>query len=807
MKAWELLALLLCLAATTVRVAHADEDQDEALVEDEDMDEHHRVARQISFGGGSSSSSSSSSSSAGGCNCQPIVVCPTAISSNLQACALPNNQQGVCCPVQSAASSSAATRILTQPRLNAGVLNLNPQQINSACQKGLQDVRQLNSIAHNLASKGIQLRRGTPASGHQRVFQINRGAAQMHKSGKAIEQASKNLMKDHNLNAVQGGHGLQAFSVRNSILSQACPTPPRCDPNYKYRTITGVCNNLRNTMYGSSNTAFQRVLPPKYKDGISAIRDTSVNGSPLQSPRVIASTVLVDFDQPNQAYTLSVMQWAQFMDHDITHAPFESLENGEGVECCENGREIAPELRHPECAPIFIPPTDQFYATRGQSCMNFVRSMTAPNQQCTFGFREQVNQLTHWIDGSNIYGSTPEEFEGVRGTRPRDGLLRTSGNNFLPENPVEVGDCQASQRGARCFIAGDSRVNEQPGLTAMHVVWLREHNRIARIMKQLHPRWNDQQLFEETRRIVIAEYQHITYNEWLPIILGPSFMTSFQIGARQFGHSFDYLPNVNPNMNNEFITAAFRFGHTLVQGFLQIFDANNRASTIKMRDHFNSPHLVARPGLLDGLLRGMTRQASQNFDSFVTEDLSNHLFQTPRDNFGMDLMSLNIARGRDHAIATYNEIREICGLPRARTFAEFGDHIPPQIIERFRRIYAHVDDVDFFVGGLSERPVSGGLLGWTFLCVVGDQFARLRKADRFFYDLGGQAGSFNEVQLGEIRKSSWSRIICDNSDGIQVIQPLSFRLPDGGFNQLVRCDGPQIPRVDLRAWARESPGV
>jgi hypothetical protein len=66
---------------------------------------------------------------------------------------------------------------------------------------------------------------------------------------------------------------------------------------------------------------------------------------------------------------------------------------------------------------------------------------------------------------------------------------------------------------------------------------------------------------------------------------------------------------------------------------------------------------------------------------------------------------------------------------------------------RLSQIYAHPDDVDFFVGGMSEKPVSGGLLGWTFLCVVGDQFARAKKGDRFFYDVGGQPGSFSEGKM------------------------------------------------------------
>ncbi|XP_037774964.1 chorion peroxidase-like, partial [Penaeus monodon] len=107
--------------------------------------------------------------------------------------------------------------------------------------------------------------------------------------------------------------------------------------------------------------------------------------------------------------------------------------------------------------------------------------------------------------------------------------------------------------------------------------------------------------------------------------------------------------------------------------------------------------------------------------------------------------------------------------------------------------------------GISERPVSGGLLGWTFLCVVGDQFARLKKGDRFFYDLGGQPGSFTEAQLQEIRRSSWARIICDNSDNIQAVQAACLHAHHMRFNQPIACDNPVIPRPNLEAWRGEVP--
>lgn len=82
--------------------------------------------------------------------------------------------------------------------------------------------------------------------------------------------------------------------------------------------------------------------------------------------------------------------------------------------------------------------------------------------------------------------------------------------------------------------------------------------------------------------------------------------------------------------------------------------------------------------------------------------------------------------------------------PSSLIICIFIFHFPRQTIDVLSGLYKNVDDIDFFVGGMSERPVPGGLLGWTFLCVVGDQFARLKKGDRYFYDLGGQPGSFNE---------------------------------------------------------------
>ena len=91
-----------------------------------------------------------------------------------------------------------------------------------------------------------------------------------------------------------------------------------------------------------------------------------------------------------------------------------------------------------------------------------------------------------------------------------------------------------------------------------HTVWMREHNRVAGRLQELNPGWSDEKLYQEARRIVIAELQHITYTEWLPIILGPSYMDNNNMSPRPAGYSRKYNKDVNPGITNVFATAAFR---------------------------------------------------------------------------------------------------------------------------------------------------------------------------------------------------------------------------------------------------------
>ena len=129
----------------------------------------------------------------------------------------------------------------------------------------------------------------------------------------------------------------------------------------------------------------------------------------------------------------------------------------------------------------------------------------------------------------------------------------------------------------------------------MHTLWMREHNRIARQLVFHNPVWLDDRIYEEARRIVIAEYQHIIFNEWLPLIVGSELMEKFGLFPLTSGHSKLYLDTFDPRVSNEFATAAFRFGHSLIPtSFRKISGStkrNSRSASLNMKDIFFKPQI------------------------------------------------------------------------------------------------------------------------------------------------------------------------------------------------------------------------
>ena len=299
----------------------------------------------------------------------------------------------------------------------------------------------------------------------------------------------------------------------------------------------------------------------------------------------------------------------------------------------------------------------------------------------------------------------------------------------------------------------------------MHTLWVREHNRVARFIRANNPSITGEEVFLIARDIVTSEVQKITYEDFLPILLGDSLCTLLP-------EYQNYNDEVFPNIPNAFATAAYRYGHSQIQPMFDRLNANYRsipAGPLKLVDaFFNTSHV--REFGLDPLLRGLLQKNARTVDEFLNSILTNRLFADDADAPGLDLASLNIQRGRDHGIPTYlvwkQWAKRYCGVE-----SEFRNELTHI---RLLQTYGSLDNVDLFVGGLAEKPLPGGLVGAVFGCIFGKTFQAVRDGDRFFYNNADpDTALFTADQRAQIARSSLSRVICDNTN-ITSIQRNAF---------------------------------
>ena len=218
------------------------------------------------------------------------------------------------------------------------------------------------------------------------------------------------------------------------------------------------------------------------------------------------------------------------------------------------------------------------------------------------------------------------------------------------------------------------------------------------------------------------------------------------------------------------------FSRAFVQFTIDLFNKFHEfAANEKLRHLFNQPFLLYQPGVVDELVGGMINRQSQSYDPFMTEELAGHLFQPPKAEFGLDLASINLQRGRDQGLPGYNLFREWCGLPRAETFEQLEPYLTNQTAFLYSKLYRHVDDIDLWSAGISERRLPGAAIGPTFSCIIARQFSNTRRGDRFWYENPGLPSSFTPDQLHEIKKVTVARLLCSNADDL----PTTQRLPSG----------------------------
>ena len=216
----------------------------------------------------------------------------------------------------------------------------------------------------------------------------------------------------------------------------------------------------------------------------------------------------------------------------------------------------------------------------------------------------------------------------------------------------------------------------------------------------------------------------------------------------------------DPAISMVFSTAAYRFGHTLIPDGFFLMDQDNipNGPFITMDDMFNQPDTYRKVGNQQ-MMRAFATQNCQGYDHKLSPEIRDNFFRKLHNGMPHDLASRNIMRGREHGLPPYNKWRQLCQLPEARDFDDLD--MSTERISSLKSVYADVNDIDAFVGFISEKRT--GLVGPTLACLIGQQFKRLKHGDRFFYlNTQENPNPFSRRQLKQLNRVRLSKVICDN---------------------------------------------
>ncbi|GEO18336.1 peroxidase family protein [Microvirga aerophila] len=476
-----------------------------------------------------------------------------------------------------------------------------------------------------------------------------------------------------------------------------------------YRPIDGAGVDPRNPAENAAGTDFNR-LGSAHFIGDDGLRFAELN------PRTISNLVVGEGDPTlpmPENFSGMLYAWGQFVDHDLDLAP-------------QDGKH-AIDIKIPDGDPVF---------DDGAS-IAMTRSLLDPKSGLP------INAVTGWLDGSQVYGSTAAVAASLRSS---GGHLKTEANSL----PVVDGQ----------FLAGDVRAAENPSLTALQVLFVREHNFQVDRLEALHPRWNGERLYQEARALVTGELANITYTEFLPKLVG-SRIDPYR----------GYEARVDSTISVEFAGAAFRFGHSIVSGDTERLDNDGNVAgpaEIPLRDvFFMPPDDFNAFGGADGFLRHLAGEASQTMDVRIIDDLRNFLFDPP---VGMDLAAINIQRGRDQGLGTLNETRKDLGLRPYTDFDQITDDTAT--VAAMEKAFGSVDKVDLWTGGLAEHHARGALLGQTFTTIIADQFERLRDGDPFYFE-----NALDRADVRMVKETTLSDIITRNTDATDMQADVFINVP------------------------------
>ena len=506
------------------------------------------------------------------------------------------------------------------------------------------------------------------------------------------------------------------------------------------RNNDGTGNNLANSDWGAINSQINRLTPQSFNDSISEMAHPD-----YQNPRIISNIVCNESLATPNSLGLSNMNvlWSEFINNDMQLTSHQDSSHEGGI----------------EEAHIIIPIDDEIMNPGGveDSRIKYLRTEFISDTGSEEGNpREYPNEVSNWLDGSSIYSSSVELQDYLRmGEGGRLKVTDVDGWDMVPGGVTEYVESTTGDDPNLQFFVGDSRNIEHIGLTSLQVLFIREHNRLADGLSERHSDWSDEQVFQRAKKLVQAEIQAITFNEYLP-----------SIGIDLSDYS-GYNSSVNPQLSNEYILlAAFATGSQMADGWLQFDSGHNESPSghLDLRDGFWTTSSLIEAGGIDSTIRGAAYDTQREMDLAVNPSLRN-LMSGAMWGGWMDDCAMDIQRGRDRGLTDYNSLREGLGLDRVTDWSDISSDVDSQ--QKLASAYSDVDSIDAYIGIMAEDRLESSIYGETQQMLVSDQFQRVRDADRFWYEndaeLNSLTSEFNSLRLSDVilRNTEIESVQCD----------------------------------------------
>jgi peroxidase len=356
-----------------------------------------------------------------------------------------------------------------------------------------------------------------------------------------------------------------------------------------------------------------------------------------------------------------------------------------------------------------------------------------------------VNAQSSFIDGSNVYGNSAALATSLRGGLQTHGTGRLAMNgSVLPGWPA--------------FVAGDVRANQHAWLQALHTLWAREHNYWALRLHTAHPQWTGDEIFAAARWAVVGEQQSITYQEWLPTLLGREGYARFVGPPTSVPPTLRSIAANDPRCSVEAAAALLRFGHSMIGA--------NVSARYALEQGVTMPHgadaSLARAEL-DQLLVALHEGTADRADLYVT----------PALRASHSLMGRDVQRARAWGVASYEQLAAHLGLP-----AEYDTLLVDQAA--LEVLYGQSGTgSDALVGALAEPHESTCAVGAVIGSVLGDLMRRVRDGDAYFYAWDAGNPPYAQELRAEVHTTRLAHVLRRNL----VDQALAETVPASVFSR------------------------